>query len=304
MALPGNQSRKALEMNTYYKLNWKQMDPEAKWGIPAKKFTSVNNIVSFSLGLVFTLIFYGCLYPFHLIGKWQMVNMFFHGGPENRSTIPYYTVLLSCWCFAFLLIKWRKLCVQRKAFSLTLVPNDPDYVISPMNAQEIISSINEQACKGADFMVLWRIECALSNLRNIGRVSDVSSLLSDLAEKDSEYVENSYTLPKGLIWAIPVLGFIGTVLGLSQAVGGFGNVVAGGADLNALKNALGGVTGGLATAFETTLIALVAALIIQLLMTFLQQNEEDFLDECSSYCHKNLTSRLKMIDIREELDAE
>ena len=149
-------------------------------------------------------------------------------------------------------------------------------------------------------MVLWRIERALSNLRNIGRVADVSSFISDMSESDASYVENSYTLPKGLIWAIPVLGFIGTVLGLSQAVGGFGAVVAGGADLDALKGALGGVTGGLATAFETTLIALVAALIIQLLMTLLQHKEEEFLDDAAAYCHRNLTSRLKMLDVQDE----
>lgn len=285
----------------FYTLNWKRLDPEAKWGIHARKFTAVNNWFSFWAGLLLTLLFYGILFPFYLMNKWQMVNMFFHGGPENRSTIPYYTILLSCWCIAFLLIKWRKLSVQRLALKLQLVPDSQDYVISPMSAQDIITSINQQVCRGADFMVLWRIECALSNLRNIGRVSDVSSLLSDLAQNDSAYVENSYTLPKGLIWAIPVLGFIGTVLGLSQAVGGFGAVVAGGADMEALKGALGGVTGGLAIAFETTLIALVAALIIQLLMTFLQQKEEDFLDECAAYCHKNLTSKLKMLDIRDEI---
>ena len=286
----------------YKELNWKRLDPEAKWGFPAKKFTAVSNLVSFLLGVVLTLIFYAALYPFYLKNKYQMVNMFFHGGAENRSTIPYYTVFLSCWCLAFLLIKWRKLKVQRKALDIKLGSDEAGFVISPMNAQEIIKEINKSAFSGADFMVLWRIERALSNLRNIGRVSDVSSFLSDMAENDSNYVENSYTLPKGLIWAIPVLGFIGTVLGLSQAVGGFGAVVAGGADLEALKGALGGVTGGLATAFETTLIALVAALIIQLLMTLLQHKEEEFLDDAANYCHRNLTSRLKMLDLQDDND--
>jgi hypothetical protein len=286
-----------------YKLNWKRLDPEAKWGFNAKKFTGVNNIVSFIWGAIFAGIFYGVLFPFHLMNKWQMVNMFFHGGPEHRSSIPYYTVFLSCWCLAFLLLKWKKLNVQKKAFEIDLIPDKADYVISPMNAQEIISAINTSVYKGENFMLLWRIECALGNLRNIGRVSDVSSFLADLAENDSNYVESSYILPKGLIWAIPVLGFIGTVLGLSHAVGGFGAVVAGGADLETLKGALGGVTGGLATAFETTLIALVAALIIQLLMTLLMQKEEYFLDACSAYCHKKLTSKLKMIDIREEVET-
>jgi biopolymer transport protein ExbB/TolQ len=293
-----------IHTNSQYALNWKRLDPEAKWGFRAKKFTAVSNGVSLLLGLGLTIIFYAVMYPLHLLNKWQMVNMFFHGGPENRSTIPYYTVLLSCWCLAFLIIKAKKLAVQKLALDIRLIPEDAtaDFVISPMNAQEILSELSRQVLRVEDFMLLWRIECALGNLKNIGRVSDVSSLLSDLGEQDANYVESSYTLPKGLIWAIPVLGFIGTVLGLSQAVGGFGAVVAGGADLDALKGALGGVTGGLATAFETTLIALVAALIIQLLLTFLQQKEDAFLDDCASYCHDQLTSRLKMVDIRDDVE--
>ncbi len=291
-------------MNDVFELNWKRLDPEAKWGFRTKKFTGVNNVVSFMLGLVLTVIFYAVLYPFHLMNRWQMVDMFFHGGAEKRCTIPYYTIFFSCWCLAFLWIKWRKLKVQRKALQFKLFEDAPDYVISPMTAQEIISNMNTKVNRPSDFMLLWRVNCALSNLKNIGRVADVSSLLSDLAKDDADYVESSYSLTKGLIWAIPVLGFIGTVLGLSQAVGGFGAVVAGGADLNALKDALGGVTGGLATAFETTLIALVAALIIQLLMTLLIQKEEDFLTDCNSYCQRNLTSRLKMLDIRDELEED
>ncbi len=285
-----------------FELNWKSLDPEARWGFRAKKYTGVNNKVSFMLGLVFTIVFYAALYPFHLLGRWQMVDMFFHGGPSDRSTIPYYTMLLAFWCAAFLLIKWKKLNVQRKALEIALVPEEAGYVISPMNAQQIIGTINQKVNRGENFMLLWRIECALSNLKNIGRVADVSSFLKDLAGNDENFIEGSYTLPRGLIWAIPVLGFIGTVLGLAQAVGGFGAVVAGGADLEALKNALGGVTGGLAVAFETTLIALVAALIIQLLMTILLQEEEKFLDDCAGYCQKNLTSKLKMIDVDEDIE--
>lgn len=286
-----------------YKLNWKKLDPEAKWGFVAKKYTSVSNLTSFILGLLFTLLFYGIMYFFHIQNKYQMVDMFFHGGPQSRSAIPYYTMFLSFWCLAFLVIKWRKLNVQKQALNIKLFSNEKNYVISPMNAQQIIRDINSAVYQTKDFVVLWRLECALSNLKNIGRVSDVSSFISDLEKNDVEFIENSYTLPKGLIWAIPVLGFIGTVLGLSQAVGGFGAVVSGGDDLDALKGALGGVTGGLSTAFETTLIALVVALIIQLLMTLLQQKEEEFLAECSSYCYKNLTSRLKMLDIRDENES-
>ena len=97
-----------------------------------------------------------------------------------------------------------------------------------------------------------------------------------------------------------MLGFIGTVIGLSTAVGGFGAVVAKGADLEELKQALGGVTGGLAVAFETTLIALVLALAVQLYAKFVQAQEEQFLDECADYCNRNIIARMKDIDFAEE----
>ena len=69
---------------------------------------------------------------------------------------------------------------------------------------------------------------------------------------------SSYILLNGLVWATPVLGFIGTVLGLSAAIGEFTQTLGvDSTDLAAIKLSLTGVTGGLATAFETTLVALV-----------------------------------------------
>lgn len=174
-----------------------------------------------------------------------------------------------------------------------ILPADPNFELTPLTAQEILQNIRLAAADPRRFLLFDRIERTLANLKNLGDVGDVAATLKDQAENDDGFLSSSYTVVRGFIWAIPVLGFIGTVLGLSQAVGGFGNVVAQGADLEKLKNALGGVTAGLAVAFETTLIALVAALCIQLLMTLLEHAEEAFLDDCRDYCHKNIVSRLR-----------
>ena len=192
-------------------LDWKQLDPEARWGFRAKKFTAVNQLVALGWGVIFTLVFYGILYPFHLTNKWLAIEMFFHGGAANRSVIPYIIVLLSCWCLAFLMQKSRKLRIQRKALAVIPFQDDKNFTVSPMNAQEIISTINLQANRAQDFLVLARMERTLTSLRNIGHISDVSALLSDMAEADTIFMETTYTLCKGLIWAIPILGFIGTV---------------------------------------------------------------------------------------------
>ena len=285
-----------------YLLNFRSLDPEAKFGFHAAPFTGVRNVPSLLIGIALTAVFYGALYPLFLPRKWQMVDMFFPREENGYSTIPIFTVLLAGWCLGFLWLKKKKLKLQRRALDINLAPEnwENNYVISPQNAPEILHRLHMQICTCDDFLLLHRVECALSNLKNIGRIADVSTILNDIAEDDANYTESTYTLPKGLIWAIPVIGFIGTVLGLSQAVGGFGKVVAGGADLTKLKDALGGVTGGLATAFETTLIALVAALVIQLLMTLVTQKEEEFLNDCTAYCQRNITARLKMLDTGDE----
>ncbi len=281
------------------KLSWARADIENICGFKSKKFTGVNFMFSFILGLIFTGIFYGILFPFRGLGL-QMVDMFFHGGPEQRSTIPYFTVFLANFAFAILVLKNAKLKVQRKALQVVIMPNDSNFTLSPVTARAILESMYSQVEMPARFLLFDRVERALSNLKNLGSVSAVAECLKNQADNDESYVSSTYTVLKGFIWAIPVLGFIGTVIGLAAAVGGFGAVVAQGADIEQLKSSLGGVTSGLAIAFETTLIALVLALLVQLYMTFTLHKEEIFLDDCADYCHKNIISKIKTINLQEE----
>src|SRR5208282_1135590 len=91
-------------------------------------------------------------------------------------------------------------------------------------------------------------------------------------------------------------GFIGTVLGLSLAIGRFTDTLRAGGDMTLIRSSLQSVTSGLATAFETTLIALTFTLFLQLAITFQQKNEMAFLDECNDYCHANIVSKLRLLE--------
>ena len=277
------------------RLNWNKSDIERKCGFQAKKFTDTGVIFTFILAVLITLAIYG--FMFVARGFCPSFIMFFHGGAGNRSTIPYYIIFFTSWSLAILFVKSMKLSLQTKALKAKIMPDDPNFILSPMTVSVVLTNMYEQVDTPKHFMLFNRVERALSNLKNIGRVSDVVETLSSQADIDEQFSESTYTLIRGFIWAIPVLGFIGTVLGLSQAVGGFGSVIASGASMEELKQSLGGVTGGLATAFETTLIALVAALFIQILLTMLKKREEDFLEQCSDYCHKNIIAKLKTMGI-------
>jgi biopolymer transport protein ExbB/TolQ len=167
-------------------------------------------------------------------------------------------------------------------------------VLTPTTVDEVIGRIYATADDPRQFVLFNRLMIALSNLRNLGQVSDVDDILRSQAENDEASMETSYHLLQGLIWAIPVLGFIGTVLGLSNAIGSFGGVLEQTSEFANLKDSLRQVTAGLSEAFETTLHGLVAAMIIQLWMTVLKVAEESFLDACSEYGLRNVVGRLRL----------
>ena len=196
---------------------------------------------------------------------------------------------------AILWLKWLKLRFQCRALQYLIVPDDPEFVLTPQSVDDVYQRIYKSVDDVRQFVLFHRIATALSNLRNLGRVTDVDEILHSQAENDESSMETSYSLLQGFVWAIPVLGFIGTVEGLSIAIGGFGNVLGSANDFSQVKDALHGVTGGLSIAFETTMQGLVAALVIQLTLTALKKSEEEFLDACSEYCSKHIVGRLRLM---------
>ena len=214
----------------------------------------------------------------------------------QRGPVPYAIVFLSALACAQLLLKHRKLALQKRALSLKLLPtDDPGFILTPASSEHILRNLYDSIDDPDAFLLTRRIHIALGNLRNIGRIGDVDEVLKTQAENDEGQVDSSYTVLRGMIWAIPVLGFIGTVLGLSVALGSFGKVLSSANEMGQLRGALQGVTGGLSTAFETTLEGLVAALVIHLMMIGMKRREEQFLDQCKDYCQKNLVGRLRLI---------
>lgn len=278
-------------------LAWARGDIEQRLMFSGARHTAVNSVLTALLGASMTVLFYGMLLVIRDTG---FAAMFLK--PWPAFAIPVSIVFFSFWSLAILLIKYRKLAFQRRALDYVVVPDDPTFVLSGGNVDVVMERIYEIVDDPKHFVLYNRIAIALANLRNLGRVGDVDEILSSQAENDESAMETSYSLISGFIWAIPVLGFIGTVLGLASAIGGFTKVLASTNEMEEVKDALMGVTGGLGTAFETTLQALVAALVIQLILTFLKKAEQEFLDECSRYCTNHIVNRLRLMPF-ERVDA-
>lgn len=280
-------------------LDWRRHDVEQKIGFPGGKYTDVNNWLAFAAAVLATVLFYGVLASSgDAIRQAHVAQLFLDRGPT-----PYVMTFLSLWSLAILSVKWRKLSFQERALGLEIVPHSHDFSLAPASARDVLDRIYGVVDDPKHFVLLNRIERALLNLHNIGMVSDVSEMLRAQAENDEDQMESSYAMVRGFIWAIPILGFIGTVMGLSQAIGKFGAVLGAGNAIDALKSTLQDVTAGLSVAFDTTFVALVAALAIQLLLTALKKREEGFLDDCKDYCHRHIISKLRLSHLSAPADA-
>ncbi len=272
-------------------LDWSRSDPERRLGFKPGRFTSPNKLLSLIVGLVATVIFYAALYLGLAVTsdmQW-LFDMFTKRGP-----CPYPTMFLFFWALSLLLFKWRKLALQQKALLLPVMPQQSDFELTPATARAVRERMSAIVDNPHHFILLNRIDLALANLHNIGQTADVAAILKIQAENDEAQIASSYAMTQGFLWAIPVLGFIGTVLGLGQAIAAFGATLRAGGDLVALRHSLESVTAGLATSFETTLVALVCALILQLMISWLQTLESEFLDSCNEICHKNVAGRLRL----------
>ena len=209
-----------------------------------------------------------------------------------RGWVPYVITFLSFWAAALLATKLLLLRRQRSALVLDLLPRGIGERITPENAPAFLSYLRTLPAEQRHGYLVGRIARALEHYGARESAEEVVEQLASQAQNDENAVESSYTMLRVFIWAVPILGFIGTVLGIGASVAGFSDSVAAAGDLDVMKESIGSVTSGLGIAFDTTLLALVMSLFIMFPTSSLQKSEEDFLASVDDYCARHLVRRL------------
>jgi len=116
----------------------------------------------------------------------------------------------------------------------------------------------------------------------IPQASHLSEHLKYLAELSAERLHGSYALVRTVCWAIPILGFLGTVMGITLAIANI--------DPEQLSSSLGSVTGGLAIAFDTTALALALSLVLVFATFVVERAEQSVLDRVEGFAMRRLAS--------------
>ena len=106
------------------------------------------------------------------------------------------------------------------------------------------------------------------------------------AERDADLQHDSYALVRILTWAMPMLGFLGTVLGISETLGQM--------DASALasgsQDAMNGLTAGLYVAFDTTAIGLILTMAVMFFQFAVNKSEIKLLGEIDRHTSDLISS--------------
>lgn len=212
----------------------------------------------------------------------------------GHGWVPYALAYLFFCGLWILLLKFPIMRQEFSAFELDLLPREPTSFIRPEDANQILARIGRLKARQRSLLLITRIRQALLRLNQLGTTEKLDDLLRHRGDADAAAIESSYTAPKFIIWAIPVLGFVGTVLGISNGVQAFSTLIQNAADLEGLRQSLKGVTYGLGQAFETTMLALCMSLCLMLLLSYLQRREDHLLACMDDYCVENLLQKVRM----------
>ncbi len=218
---------------------------------------------------------------------------------RNTRIFPYpFTIqnimwLAFCMAAGELLVRHLAGRRERAQIGLGLLPEDDRTVVRQRDAAMLNDQVAESDPEGR-YLLQRMLTGALLQFRNSGSIDQVTSMIELSIELCQHEIELRYNMLRYVIWLIPTLGFIGTVLGIAFAMRTAGVMFAGASLTEASigPEMMEQVTGDLGVAFYTTLLALLQSAVLMFAMHVMQEREEGALNRMGQYCLRNLVNRL------------
>ena len=193
--------------------------------------------------------------------------------------------ILMFWAFAIIIYKAVVTYRQRLLLDKELILLSEDMRILPQDTRELSRRIQALPKSVQSFLLPRALSTALQRFAATGNIQDVSTSVREISESESERLESELSIIRYIAWAIPSIGFIGTVRGIGDALGQAHKAVEG--DIT-------GVTQSLGVAFNSTFIALVISIVLMFFVYQLQLMQERLVLDTEYYCDEHLIRHLQI----------
>ena len=192
-------------------------------------------------------------------------------------------MILFFWGLYLIAEKFYETSAQSYLFNVDLLE---DVNSDSNDAENILKNLEELPKEINDSPLIKIISSALRRFLITGSVQNASESITPALDALIVKNEAELALVKYIAWAIPSIGFLGTVRGIGMAMTQAEIAVAG--DIGPMTESLG-------TAFNSTFVALLASIIIMLMLSFLGRAQDEQLVRVQEYCEKYLIKRISII---------
>ncbi|MEM7416682.1 MAG: MotA/TolQ/ExbB proton channel family protein [Gemmatimonadota bacterium] len=241
----------------------------------SRRATPMEALIPFLSGLVFTVLLQ--LVIANAVAETAyLYRLFRPPGGWVMSVVPALIVFVLIWTLVDLGFKWIEGLRNEADLDVREIRKLPRTV-----AQESVTATQRRLMQmdGRERPVLRRLLWLLHYLETHDDAQRTHELLRHQSDLDADTAAAGYRTSKLFIWAMPILGFVGTVLGISLAVGGFSEFLTTNLnieDVSRVTSELGNVASGLSFAFDTTLLGLLAGLVANVMSSIVQKRDERF----------------------------
>jgi biopolymer transport protein ExbB/TolQ len=187
--------------------------------------------------------------------------------------------ILLIWALAIMGFKGRRVMHEQQLLDQRLLEIPEGTSVLPQDAREYSRSLEALPEKEQDYLLPRTLLSALQRFATTGSIQAVSDTIKESCEVESDRLDSELSMVRYIAWAIPSIGFIGTVRGIGDALG---------QAYKAVEGDITGVTVSLGVAFNSTFVALVLSIIIMFCLHQLQLSQERLVLDCQRYADKRL----------------
>jgi hypothetical protein len=202
-------------------------------------------------------------------------------GPEQ---ITCYACM--AWAGFIVLNRYREVMRQRRAFGYDFLPTDEGSRVLPEDARPLIRKIDQTVERRGPSILATMARMALGKFAVSRNAADAAEVVRVQADVEQGRMVAGMATVNYLAWAIPAIGFLGTVRGLA------GGMSMASVTEESTAKFLDQATRQLAVAFDCTFVALTLSLILMYLLHAIQKAEESLVLDCQQYCQEHLLLRL------------
>jgi len=192
--------------------------------------------------------------------------------------------ILMFWALAIMGYKGVQIVNERRLLDVDLVPVVEGMRILPEDAREFARQVQALPEESQQMLLPRTLPSALRRFSSTSSIQDVATSTHTICESEAERLESELSMVRYISWAIPSIGFIGTVRGIGEALAQ--------AD-KAVQGDIAGVTQSLGIAFNSTFIALLISIFLMFLVHQLQLLQERYVFDSENYCDVKLIRHLK-----------